>query len=87
MIQQHTYCYLCILSQKGEFSVFLVKMQIFHTTSGIWKNLLLLLVTSEFIISVFLDSYAYTYQELRILGQKTCIFVIFLIKLSFFLPV
>ena len=30
-IQQHIYCCLCILSQKCEFSVFLVKMPIRHT--------------------------------------------------------
>ena len=41
------------------FSFFLVKIPIFHTTSGIWKNFLLFLVTYEFTISIFLDSYAY----------------------------
>ena len=70
MIELHAYCCLCILSEKCVYLVFLVKISIFHLTQGMLHNLLYVLITSELIISVFLDSYMHTCLELCILGQK-----------------
>ena len=68
VIQVHSYYCLCILSQKHEFSVFLVKIPIFHVTFlkefALLFWLLLNLSFRYFLIHM------HTFWKLHILGQK-----------------
>ena len=75
VIQLHTYCCLCILSQKCEFSVFLVKVPIFHTLLKVCEIIyfsfwLLLNLSLRYFLM-------HTCWEFCILGQKAVFFFFF----------
>ena len=85
LIQLHTFCGLCISSQKCVFSVFLVKnLHLSHYVRYV-KEFTFLFSFTEFIISIFVDSNAYM---LRIAHakSKSCILVIFWLKKCYFFP-
>ena len=58
------------------FSMFWLKMPIFHATRGMKKNLILLLVNSEFLITFFVNSSSYLVRIVHF-GSKIHISVIF----------
>ena len=65
------------------FQNFWLKCQFSPYARYVIKNLLKFVITSELVISIFLDSYAYLLRIARF-RSKTCIFVIFDKNIIFF---